>query len=187
VWTAYPLVCSAGDHEENKGKGHGAHYWCTTCHAKKVVQAEAHFRGTTTLEAIVVAQEPGSVLKNSNANQRAIANSVRQRRTVGSRTTAYMAVASESVPLSLPGIIPGSIVPESVPPSLQETVPDSIVVNGEQVSYLVAVGIEKNKVVLAKEAAVSSRKRKKNALAGISNQIQTAKNRSKWRNTKKNK
>ncbi len=78
-------------------------------------------------------------------------------------------------------------MPESVPPSLQGTVPDSIVVNGEQVSNLVAVGIEKNKVVLAKEAAVSSRKRKKNASAVISNQMQTAKNRSKWRNTKKNK
>jgi hypothetical protein len=76
-------------------------------------------------------------------------------------------------------------VPESVPISLQGTVSDSIVVNGEQLSNLVAVGIEKNMVVLAKEAAVSSKKRKKNASAVISNQIQTAKNRSKWRNTKK--
>ncbi len=66
--------CSAGDHEEIKEKGHGAHYWCTTCHAKMVVQAEAArqqslcFRGTITSEPIVVAQEPGSVLKNSSTN-----------------------------------------------------------------------------------------------------------------------
>jgi hypothetical protein len=32
---------SAGDPVENEGKGHSAHYWCRTCHAKKVVQAQA--------------------------------------------------------------------------------------------------------------------------------------------------
>jgi hypothetical protein len=44
----------------------------------------------------------------------------------GSRTAMSVAVASESVPPSLPGTVPGSIVPESVPLSLQGTVPDSV-------------------------------------------------------------
>ncbi len=99
--------CSTGDPAENEGKGHGAHYWCRTCHAKKV--------------------EPGSVLRKSSANQRAIANSARQQRTACSRTTVTMVVASESVPPTLQGTVPDSIVPESVPPSLPGTVPDSIV------------------------------------------------------------
>ncbi len=30
--------CSFSDHDANAEKGHGAHYWCMTCRAKKVVQ-----------------------------------------------------------------------------------------------------------------------------------------------------
>jgi hypothetical protein len=41
-------------------------------------QQSLHSRGTTTSEPIVVAQESGSVLKNSNTNQRAIASSAHQ-------------------------------------------------------------------------------------------------------------
>ncbi len=93
----------------NEAKGHGRHYWCGPCYAKHEAKASSSAGDTTTSESITVAQEPGSVLKNSSANQRAIASSSHQQSftadsqaTTNARNYSLMSSALAAALVALP-------------------------------------------------------------------------------------